>query len=166
MKRMLMTILVLLSAVLSQPSEIAAADCTGVSGYVEEMKQVTSPFFDVLAKLPDFARMTESDLQELAEATDQLIESYETIIPPDIARDYHDAYIRDLHTTAEMLHNMATLGTFATLELMDSMPTPAGPSSDEYASLLAQRCEEFRPYVVWLNTYPDSPASPEASPAH
>ena len=166
MKLALALILIFGATAMAAPSNVDAANCEGVAEYVASMESAIGPYLKLLADQPALLEQSPSQMTELARETDAVAEAYRAISPPDIAIEYHMAAIAGMQSWANFLRDAATLGVFtaALLHFGEEESTGDPITFNEHQGLLAQRCVDFQPFLVWLNTYPDDPTSPVASP--
>lgn len=143
-------------------------DCTGMDAYVTQMQDAVRDYLALLDQRADFSVLSPDQFRQLAADADAVASAYRAIEPPEVAQAFHERSIEEMQRWANYLRDSATLGFIAAAiiyygdrENSDVLPVLSNP----YQSLLAQRCEAFQPFVVWLNTYPNAPTAPAASPA-
>ncbi len=168
MKRLLASILLLSAIAVASPGSVFAADCAGVAEYVVSMERALGPYLEVLDAQPPLLELSPTQMVEFAAQTDQVAEAYREISPPPIARDYHMEAIAGMQSWANFLRDAASLGVFtaAILHFGDGNTEEDPIKFNQHQGLLAQRCTDFQPFLVWVNTYPENNASPVASPNH
>lgn len=150
----------------SDATSTPRADCTGIDAYVVQVQGATREYLEELHASGTLAALPPDQMRALAATADAVASALRLITPPAIAEDYHATAIMDIQIWANFLRDAATLGFFAAAILhFESSQIPIDPVGyNPYQGLLAQRCEAFQPLVVWLNTYPDAPTAPAASP--